>query len=197
MRLFALGDPEIGDARQLPSFRLLQQMADDGTKLWFYASEPQMRLLARALDSLPSLIVVLNHLGFCPGQLQLDENNRPRFATKLPPPSFPTTLQLAEYPNVHVLFSGHYAFSERGFPYQDLTPVVSRLLEAFGPSRLLFGSDFPWIRNVPGYSAVLSLVDLQLPDLSPEERRDVLDGNARRLFGFAAPAQSKQHPQDG
>jgi L-fuconolactonase len=173
------------------------EMAEDGAKLWFYASEPQMRLLARVLSRLPALVVVLNHLGFCPGELWIDDHGRPRFTTKLPPPTFSTTLLLAEYPNVHVLFSGHYAFSDRGFPYQDLTSVVAGLLDAFGPGRLMFGSDFPWVRTVPGYSAVLSLVDLQMPGLSPDERRAVLGGNAQHLFGFVPPAGTEATPVSG
>jgi predicted TIM-barrel fold metal-dependent hydrolase len=184
LRLFALGDPDIEDVDQLASFPLLRQMAEEGSKLWFYSSEEQMRLLDRVLERLPTLVVVLNHLGFCPGEMQIDQYGRPHFGGELPPPTLTTTLRLAEHPSVYVLFSGHYAFSSESFPFEDLRTVVERLLEAFGPQRLLLGSDFPWIRDEPGYSAVLSLVDFQLPQLSPEDRAQVLGGNALRLFNF-------------
>lgn len=190
LRLFGLGDPGIDDPEQLQSFPLLRQMAEEGTKLWFYSSEAQLRLLDRVLHKLPSLVVVLNHLGFCPGELEIDEHGRPHFRSKLPPPSLQTALALARHPNVYVLFSGHYAFSAEPFPYRDLREVCLRLVDAFGPERLMFGSDYPWIREAPGYPSVLSLVDEHLAQLTAQERAGVLGANAGRLFTFRAPSEA-------
>ncbi len=187
LRVFSLGDPGIEDPEHLESFPLLRQMAEDGSKLWFYSSEDQMHLLDRLLHRLPSLVVVLNHLGFSPGELEIDKHGRPHFRTALPPPSLPVTLGLARHPNVYVLFSGHYAFSREPFPYADLRDVSLRLLDAFGPERLLLGSDYPWIREAPGYPSVLSLVDWHLAELTAEERAGVVGANADRLFTFRVP----------
>ena len=51
---------------------------------------------------------------------------------------------LADYPNVWVKVSGMITEADwdRWEPY-DLVPYVSRLLEWFGPNRLMFGSDWP------------------------------------------------------
>ena len=85
---------------------------------------------------------------------------------------------------MNVLFSGHYAFSQAGYPYSDLDGVVADLLDAYGPGRLLFGSDFPWIRSEPGYAEIVALVDRQLGSLSPGQRAAVLGANAAAMFGF-------------
>ena len=54
-------------------------------------------------------------------------------------------LALAARSNVHVKFSGLYAVSvpDHDFPHDAAKPFVDVALEAFGPSRLLWGSDFP------------------------------------------------------
>lgn len=184
LRLFELGDAAVADVTELASFPLLEQMAADGTKLWFYSAQDQLALLDRVLERLPGLTVVLNHLGFCPGALRIDEHGRPRFDEQLPPPSLPLAASLASHAGVNVLFSGHYAFSQAGYPYSDLDGVVADLLDAYGPGRLLFGSDFPWIRSEPGYAEIVALVDRQLGSLSPGQRAAVLGANAAAMFGF-------------
>ena len=90
----------------------------------------------------------------------------------------------AEHPELHVHFSGHYAFSHEGWPYRDLTEVAERLVTAFGPGRMLRASDWPWIRDEPGYQRTLD-VDLELlPDLDPADRALLRGGTAAGLFGL-------------
>ena len=54
-------------------------------------------------------------------------------------------LVLAARGNINVKFSGLYAVSapDHDFPHYAAKPFVDVVLEAFGPSRLLWGSDFP------------------------------------------------------
>ncbi len=184
LRVFSLGDPEVADVTSLSCFPLLRQLADDGTKLWFYSSEEQLRLLGRILERLPELVVVLNHLGLSPGTLVIDAHARPSFTGGPWPPSVATALDLARYPGVYVLFSGHYAFSREAYPYLDLRWLAEALVGTFGVRRLLLGSDYPWIAEEPGYRAVMTLLDEQLPELSSDERQRVSTTNAQELFRF-------------
>ncbi|HUC15715.1 MAG TPA: amidohydrolase family protein [Acidimicrobiales bacterium] len=184
LRFFDLGDAAIDEVTDLAVFSLLEQMEADGTKLWFYSGQDQLALLDRVLERLPALTVVLNHLGFSPGTLRIDEHGRPRFDEQLPPRHLALTCSLARHAGVHVLFSGHYAFSDVGYPYADLDGVVAALLDAYGPERLLFGSDFPWIRSEPGYAETVALVARQLGGLSADQRAAVLGTNAAAMFGF-------------
>jgi L-fuconolactonase len=161
---------------------LLEELARAGDKLWFYGGSEQMQLLADALDRLPELAVVLNHLGFRPTAFHADEHGRPRFDSAYGDENVTAVCELARFPRVHVLLTGMYAFAAESWPYDDLRPVVSRLLDAFGPRRLLLGSDFPWIRRVPGYAETLAAVDALLDGLDDAGRARVRGENALELF---------------
>ena len=41
-------------------------------------------------------------------------------------------------------------------PYRDLDEIVRALADAFGPQRMLWASDYPWTRDVPGYATLLA-----------------------------------------
>jgi L-fuconolactonase len=172
LRLFALDD----------AAPLLDELARQGDKLWFYGGREQMRLLEAALERLPELTVVLNHLGFWPTAFHADEHGRPCFDTTYTAENLEAVCGLARFPRVHVLCTGMYAFAAEGPPYDDLRPVAAGLLDAFGPQRLLLGSDFPWIRGEPGYGETLAAVDSLLDGLDDAGRARVRGGNALELF---------------
>jgi L-fucono-1,5-lactonase len=157
-------------------------MAAEGVVLWYYAPPEQQRLLREAVDLLPDLVVCLNHLGFCPERMEVDQHGRPRLRTTLPPPTLPAVLELAAFPRVYVMASGLYGWSQDPYPYRDLTGVVQALYESFGPERLFWASDFPWILEQPGYGALLELPDVHLPHLTAAERAEMLGGTAARIF---------------
>ena len=70
------------------------------------------------------------------------------------------------------------------YPYPDMAPVIQRLYNIFGPERMLWASDFPWILEVPGYEEQLNLVEILLPDKTQKELNLIKGGNADRLFRF-------------
>lgn len=182
-RIWELGSVDT-PVRELRYFNLLKEMSDQGVAAWFYSSPEQLAMLPRVLDELPNLNVVLNHLGFCQSGFEADEWGRPRIHSDIPPPTLPIVMALAELPQVTVHFSGHYAFSSEPYPYRDLTPVSSALLKAFGPDRLLWASDWPWIADEPGYGALIELLDHHLGELSVDARSQIQGGNAARVLGI-------------
>ena len=187
-RLFNLDEDPNQPADQIAMFPVLQQMAADGVKLWFYAPEEQVLLLDRVLDHLPQLTVVINHLGFCPSiwdEIRADEWGRPRFNLALPPKSLKTIEVIAARPNVYVHLSGQYAFTQQPYPHPDLQSTVDAIYGMFGAERMLWASDYPWIAVEPGYPEQLALVNHYLPDLSATERDAIVGGNALRLFDFS------------
>jgi predicted TIM-barrel fold metal-dependent hydrolase len=181
LRMNWLGEPgrPVTDS---PAFAVLEELARTGLVLWFYAPPRQLPLLTEALRILPGLRVVLNHLGFCPDGMTVDVANRPRIETVIPPRTLPAVLALARYPQVRVLLSGQYAFSSEEYPYPDLDPLVAEVFGAYGADRLMWASDYPWTRDVPGYASLLSLPDHHLPGLSAAEREAILGGTAMNLF---------------
>lgn len=180
-RIWELGAVD-APVTELRFFGLLREMSERGVAAWFYTSPEQLAILPRVLEELPNLQVVLNHLGFCQSGILADEWGRPHISVDIPPATLPLVKALSAFPTVAVHFSGHYAFSNAPYPYRDLVQVSTALLEAFGPDRLLWASDWPWIVEHPGYGAVIGLVEQHLPTLSKDERAMIQGGNAARIL---------------
>jgi predicted TIM-barrel fold metal-dependent hydrolase len=181
VRFRRLGEPG-RPLRESPAWPALEAMAAEGAVLWYYAAPDQLPLLREAVELLPDLVVSLNHLGFCPERMEVDDHGRPRLRTTLPPPTLEAVLELARFPRVYVMASGLYGWSRDTYPYPDLAGVVQALYERFGAERLFWASDFPWILEHPGYGALLEVLDVHLPHLSAAERDEILGGTAGRLF---------------
>ena len=86
---------------------------------------------------------------------------------------------LADYPNVWVKVSG--MITEADWDHwepADLVPYVSRLLEWFGPRRLMFGSDWPVCELAGTYDRVYDAALFALGNISDHERAAIFGGNA-------------------
>lgn len=150
---------------------LLRWLAAEDLKLWAYLRPADLERLDAMLETVPELTVVLNHLAF------------PYPApSPVPPATWPAASRLARFPNVHVMFSGQYAFSRGAYPHADLIEYARMVYETYGAARMLWASDFPFAE--PGYGQLLELVDRTFPDLGDAERSDVLGGTCARLFGL-------------
>ena len=68
---------------------------------------------------------------------------------------------------------------------QDVASYAERLLELFGPERLMFGSDWPVCTLAASYAEVLELARSALAQLSATEQDAVFAGTARRFYGLA------------
>ena len=188
LRMFGLGSESalsgLDDPEGLPVFPLLRAMADDGLRLSFYPTAADLPALAAVLGALPDLQVLLNHQGFCHEGAGLDEQDAGDLRAEVPPPYVDSVLALARYPNCHLMFSGHYAYSSSGYPYLDLKDLVARSHAAFGPDRLIWGSDYPLVVDEPGYPETLRVIDRLLDGIDSIARAKILGGNAARLYRF-------------
>ncbi|MBI3871599.1 MAG: amidohydrolase [candidate division Zixibacteria bacterium] len=95
-------------------------------------------------------------------------------------------LRLAlQCPNVHVDTSSSNNWLEDQSEFLDLKQAFERTLEAFGPERVLFGTDsgiFPRGWRTPIYSEQMEIMTAL--GLSDRIREAIMGGNARRLFGL-------------
>ncbi len=66
----------------------------------------------------------------------------------------------------------------------DLRPCAATALDAFGPRRLMFGSDWPVCRLAAGYAEVVDSAGALTGALDDGERRKVFSGTARRVYGL-------------
>ena len=91
-------------------------------------------------------------------------------------------LVLAAHGNINVKFSGLYAVSapDHDFPHSAAKPFVDVVLEAFGPSRLLWGSDFAPALDFVSFA---QLADSRLlSGCTRAEIDGVMGGNLLRLL---------------
>ena len=91
---------------------------------------------------------------------------------------------LARLPNVVAKLSGLVTeASWHGWTQDDLEPVVDTALDSFGPSRLMFGSDWPVVQLSGGYARWITAADELLRPLSGSELAAIFAGTAADYYG--------------
>ena len=182
LRVRRVGNDTNTDRRARVRLEFFEEMAARQLVVWFYSTPAQLELLELVARALPSLQVVLNHLGFCPTEMTLSERGLPQAHVGLPPPTLPQVLSMSRLPNVNVMLSGEYGFSREEFPFSDVSPTVQTIYDHYGPDRMLWASDYPLIAGYPGYAAVRELPALHLPGLSSSDLSKIAGGTARRIL---------------
>lgn len=67
---------------------------------------------------------------------------------------------------------------------QQLTPYMEVVLEAFGPRRLMVGSDWPVCTLAAGYQEVMELAADFTARLAPAEQQELWGGTAARIYNI-------------
>lgn len=132
-------------------------------------SHPTVLSVARRF---PELALVIDHLG------HPEAAESPEYA------SSKTFFELAGHPNVYVKVSNHVLSSRAPYPWPDLHGYQRRLLDAFGPRRLMWGSNWPMRLppDGPAYAERLDAVRVHLPGLAPEDRDWLIGRTALSLW---------------
>jgi L-fuconolactonase len=100
--------------------------------------------------------------------------------------------RLAERPNVHCKLSGMVTEARWGeWEPGQLRPYLDVVLEAFGPERLMIGSDWPVCTLSGDYPSTMGVVVDYVGSLSPDEREGILGGNCARFYRVGAPAENR------
>jgi len=69
---------------------------------------------------------------------------------------------------------------------EDFTPYLDVVLEAFGPHRLMFGSDWPVCLLAADYQGVKRVISAYIRRLPPEEQRRIFGLNALYFYGLSS-----------
>lgn len=120
----------------------------------------------RTVREHPALQFVLDHLG------------KPPIATGELEPWAAGIRSLAAEPNVACKLSGLQTIASADWTYAELAPYLDIALEAFGPGRLIFGSDWPVCTPAASYPRVCEVAQAACSGLTDRERTAVLAGNA-------------------
>jgi predicted TIM-barrel fold metal-dependent hydrolase len=133
----------------------------------------QLDRLAAVVRDHPGCRFVIDHLGL-----------RPPVQPPVPADPFrdlPSVLALARYDNVAIKVSGVGALSAGPFPFADLWEPLSRVFDAFGFDRCMWGSD--WTRAVD-FLSYREAVDAFLLDrrFSEDERAALMGGTLRNIY---------------
>jgi L-fuconolactonase len=101
----------------------------------------------------------------------------------------------AAAPNVRAKVSGLDTAAGPGWTVDELRPAFEVALDAFGPERLLFGTDWPVCRLVSAYGDVVRAAEQLIGGLSPDEQARIMGGTATEVYGIA-PAGGSSTPSD-
>jgi predicted TIM-barrel fold metal-dependent hydrolase len=125
--------------------------------------------------------VVVDHFGRPDPRLGIDD------------PGFRYLLDTAATGRVWVKLSGAYRNGAGNPGEHTALAAAERLRVAFGPQRLLWGSDWPHTQfeAVASPGAARQALDAWVPD--PADRHTVLADTPARLFGFQPAPWSSQH----
>ncbi|KOU57126.1 amidohydrolase [Streptomyces sp. MMG1533] len=128
----------------------------------------QLPACAKAAASLPELTFVLDHLG------------KPPIASGALEPWASDARALAALPNTVCKLSGMVTEADPGsWTVEDLRPYADTVLDAFGPDRLMFGSDWPVCTTEATYGEVL---DLARQLIGAEDHAQVFETTAIRVY---------------
>ncbi len=90
---------------------------------------------------------------------------------------------VAMFPNVYCKLSGLVTEADHSaWKPDDLRPFVESALELFGPTRLLFGSDYPVCLLAASYDRVLDSFRELLKELNDDERSRIFSKNAVEFY---------------
>lgn len=143
----------------------------------------QLPALIRFCDRHPELSVVLDHAA------------KPNMITSEGPDAgwLRNIQELAGRPQVYCKLSGFLTEAPAGARAADLRPWVEPILIAFGPRRVMWGSDWPVLEMASGYADWLHIAQSLVP---AEDQRDVFEQTALRFYGLSPQRLARNFGSD-
>ena len=167
------GEPDPDWLTRPDVLRGLTAIAQAGLVYDLVITAGQLAASARAAAAVPDLVFVLDHLG------------KPPVAEGRTEPWARDLRDLAALPNTVAKLSGLVTEADwRRWQVADLRPYAEVALGAFGPARLMFGSDWPVCTLAASYPDVLAAARDLTAGLSPAEREAVFAGTATSVYGL-------------
>ena len=212
-RLSASWDPSdrVGDAKAGPGLLVRPEVREGMAVLeemslvldcWLFFT--QLGELAEAADSCPGLTIVLNHCGHPLAYGPYADNRSEHRAAWLA-----GIRQLAQRPNIVCKLGGLTTRNDAfDFVHAPMAPTSEQLasawapwvepcVEAFGPGRAMFESNFPVDKMGVGYSTLWNAFERLAMGASDDERNALFSGTAEHVYSLhplGAPALDTTPP---
>ena len=153
-------------------------MVEKGLRLDALVKPAHLPALLRFVREWPELQVVIDH-GAKPNMPAGSQTDWHRSMS-----------EFAAHPQVACKFSGLLTEMPRAAcaSFSDiiatLRPVWRALLEWFGPTRMMWGSDWPVLTLAGDYGRWLAVSEFLIEELPPEDQAHVWHGTAQRFYGI-------------
>jgi L-fuconolactonase len=120
------------------SVRLFEAARRLGIVVCAHIGVDHLDALGRLLERFPDVPVVLDHSAYLNHADAPDSERVVRVCA------------MSRFPNLHTKLTFGVTGSEQAYPFRDTHALIRRVMEAFGPDRCMWGSDFPcehWLRK--------------------------------------------------
>lgn len=151
----------------------LRQMPRLGLRFDVVTFPRHLPAVFEALQQLPELDFVIDHL------------SKPRYREGIEADGWRHWMRrFAELPRAHCKLSGMVTEVGAGWSVDDFRAHTDVILEAFGPERVMFGSDWPVCLLAATHAEVVGLAEQLTASLSAGERAAVWGVTAERFYGL-------------
>jgi L-fuconolactonase len=151
--------------------RGIAQLADFGLAYDVLVFPKHLAVAARLVDEFPAQRFVLDHVA------------KPAIAEGRLAPWDNDVRELAKRPNIHCKLSGMVTEARwRQWTPGDFRSYLDVVFDAFGPDRLMIGSDWPVCTLSAEYEAVIGIVTEYIGQFSKEVQDGILGGNCARFY---------------
>ena len=147
-------------------------LARNGLRFDALIKPPQLPAIRRFLDRHPDLPVVIDHAA------------KPQIAAGLIDAWAQHMRGLARESRAVCKLSGVATEAAPDWTVETMRPYVDVLMDAFGPARLMFASDWPVLTENGDYLGWLATVETLTAGLSGAEKDQVFGGTAARFYGI-------------
>jgi L-fuconolactonase len=124
-------------------------------------------------DRHPNQVFILDHIA------------KPRIKERIMSPWDRNILEIAKRPSVYCKLSGMVTEADlKRWTPADLQPYIDVVLRAFGPKRLMYGSDWPVMLLAGEYVRWYGVVTNAVSKLSKAEQERIMGGTAVEAYGL-------------
>jgi L-fuconolactonase len=131
------------------------------------------------VDRHPNQVFIVDHIA------------KPRIRERVLSPWRENLKELALRKNVYCKISGMVTEADwSAWQEADLAPYIETVLEAFGPGRVMFGSDWPVLNLAASYERWASTAKRAVEKLSEDEQASIFGGSAAEAYDLDLKRES-------